>query len=90
VTRDEVKTFFEGTFRPLMADGYAKSEWPTRNTCVVNEAAAIVSGRYIRYRKNGSVIRESGATYLFAKTPDGWHIVSTISHDPHKLVLCSL
>jgi hypothetical protein len=89
ISRDsEVKTWFENTLRPLLADGYERSEWPILRTCVLNESTAIISGKYIRYRKNGSVIGEYGTSYLFAKSDAGWQIVSTIPHDPGKLVLC--
>lgn len=84
----EVKTWFEDTLRPLVADGYDRSEWPVLRICVLNESAAILSGKYIRYRKNGDVIGEYGTSYLFARTSAGWQIVSTIPHDPRKLVSC--
>lgn len=47
---DEIKRRFEALLQPLVADGYARSEWPTRNICILNDAAAIVSGRVVRYR----------------------------------------
>ena len=84
----QVRTWFEDTLRPLLADGYDRSEWPVLRICVLNESAAILSGKYIRYRKNGSVIGEYGTSYLFAKSGAGWQIVSTIPHDPQKLVSC--
>jgi hypothetical protein len=84
----QVKTWFEDTLRPLVADGYGRSEWPVLRICVLNESAAILSGKYIRYRKNGGVIGEYGTSYLFAKSDAGWQIVSTIPHDPQKLVSC--
>ena len=52
---------------------------------VFSEHAATVSGRYVRYRKDGSVIAEFGGTYSFAKMSDGWRIVSIMWHDPTKV-----
>jgi hypothetical protein len=88
-SRDEIERFFEASLQTLGADGYAKSEWPVRNVCVLNEAAAVVSGRYIRYRKDGSVIGQYGGTYTLAKTADGWRIASFARHDPSKVVRCA-
>ncbi len=85
---DDIKKRFEATLTPLIADGYAKSEWPLRNICVLSEAAAIVSGRYVRYRKDGRVMGEYGATYMFAKTDDGWRIVAFTPHDPSRVFRC--
>ena len=84
----QVQTWFEDTLRPLVAEGYERSEWPVRRICVLNESTAILSGKYIRYRKNGSVIGEYGTSYVFARSGADWQIVSTIPHDPQKLVLC--
>jgi hypothetical protein len=84
----EVKAWFEDTLRPLVAEGYARSEWPVRRICVLNASTAILSGKYIRYRKDGSVIGEYGTSYVFARSGAEWQIVATIPHDPQKLVVC--
>ncbi len=83
-TADAVKARFEGMFRTLSADGYARSEVSNLHISIFSEHAASVSGRFVRYRKDGSAIAEFGATFVFARTADGWRIVSMISHDPAK------
>ena len=86
LSREELKTRFESALKTLSADGYMRSEWPIRNICALGVSAAIVSGRYVQYRKDGSVIGEAAATYMFAKTTDGWRIVSWATHDVRKVV----
>jgi NTF2-like protein (DUF6841) len=85
----EIKQKWEGLLQPLVADGYAKSEWPTRNICILNDATAIVSGHFVRYRKNGSVIGEYGVTFTLARTGDGWRITAVIPHEPDRVLQCA-
>lgn len=84
----QVETWFEDTLRPLVADGYERSEWPVLRICVLNESTAILSGKYIRYRKDGSAMGEHGTSYVFARSDADWQIVATIPHDPEKMVAC--
>jgi hypothetical protein len=86
---DEIKRRWEGLLQPLIADGYTKSEWPTRNICILNDATAIVSGHFVRYRKNGSVIGEYGVTYTLTRTGDGWRITAVIPHEPGRVLQCA-
>jgi hypothetical protein len=84
-----VRARFEAVLKPLIADGYVRSEMPHPSICVLNESTATVSGRYIRYRKDGSVMGELGGIYIFTKTTGGWRIVALINHDPSKVLGCS-
>lgn len=86
---DELRQRFELGMRFLATEGYARSEWPVRNTCVLGENAAVVSGRFIRYRKDGTRIGEYGGTYTLAKTPDGWRIVSIALHSADRVIRCA-
>ena len=86
---EDVRQRFELGVRFLAAEGYARSEWPVRNTCVLGENAAVVSGRFIRYKSDGTRIGEYGGTYTLAKTPDGWRIVSIALHAPDRVIRCA-
>jgi len=83
-TTEAVKARFEGTIKTLKADGYAKSEVSNLHVSIFSEHAAAVSGKFVRYRKDGSAIATFGATFVFAKSEDGWRIVSMITHDAAK------
>ena len=83
-TAEAVKIRFERTLQALGADGYGRSQVSNLHVTAFSEHAASVSGRFIRYRKDQSVIAEFGATFVYAKTTEGWQIVSMISHDPAK------
>jgi ketosteroid isomerase-like protein len=83
-TAEAIRARFEGMFKTLSAGGYSRSEVSNLHVSIFSEHAASVSGRFVRYRKDGSVMADFGATFVFAKTSEGWRIVSMISHDPVK------
>ena len=88
-TQDEVRQWVADAWARLDAQGYAGSDMPDRNICVLGASAAIVSGRGVRSRKDGSVFGEYGWTYTLVKTADGWRIVSIVGHDTALAVTCS-
>lgn len=90
LTSEALRARFGAQLKPLIADGYVKSEMPKPTICVFNERTAMLSGRYVRYRKGGAVMGEFGGTYIFAKvSDDDWRIVSVITHAPSKIIQCS-
>ena len=88
-TPADVTKRFDASLKRLLEQGWAKSEFANPVVCVLNPGAAIASGTFKRYRKDGSVISESGITYLFGKDKDGWKIISYAGHATNKLVTCS-
>jgi hypothetical protein len=88
-TPAEVTKRFDASLKRLLEQGWAKSEFANPVVCVLNPGAAIASGTFKRYRKDGSVISESGITYLFGKAKDGWKIISFAGHATSKLVTCN-
>jgi hypothetical protein len=88
-TPAEITKRFDASLKRLLDSQWAKSEFANPVICVLNPGAAIASGTFKRYRKDGSVISESGITYLFGKAPDGWKIVSFAGHATNKLVTCN-
>jgi len=88
-TAEQVAARFEALLKQLLASGWDKSEFPSPNVCVLNAGAAIASGKFYRYRKDGSVLSENAVTYWFGKTQDGWRIVSFTAHPVDKVVPCN-
>ena len=88
-TAAEVTKRFDASLKRLLESGWAKSEFANPVVCVLNPGAAIASGTFKRFRKDGSVISESGITYLFGKASDGWKIISFAGHANNKLVTCN-
>jgi len=86
---DQMKSAFPDTRRDLLSAGYARSQMPVRNVCILSPTVAIVSGRGMRYLKDGKVMGEYGWTYTLIKGADGWRMVSIYSHDPSKALTCS-
>jgi hypothetical protein len=88
-SNDAIRARFDAVLKPLIADGYSRSEMPNPSICVLNESTATVSGRYIRYRKDGSVMAQLGGIYIFTKAAGSWRIVALINHEPNKVLGCS-
>jgi hypothetical protein len=88
MTPADVKTRFESTIGALVAKNYERSDTRTANVCILNDGAAILSGTFVRYLKDGSVMSEIAGTYLFAKTAPGWRIMAQISHSSDRVVKC--
>ena len=54
----------------------------------LDDAAAIVSGQFTRYRKDGSVLSKIASTYVFAKSDGQWKITTLIGHGPDRAITC--
>lgn len=78
----------EASLKRLLESGWDRSEFPSPNVCVLHPGAAIASGKFHRYKKDGSVLSENAVTYLFGKTDKGWRIVSYGGHGVDRVVTC--
>lgn len=88
LTKEQALSRFEASLKQLVESGWGKSVFTTANVCVLNANAAIASGYNTRYKTDGSVMSVGGVSYLFAKTKDGWRIVSYTGHAKDKVVRC--
>jgi hypothetical protein len=88
MTAADVKSRFESSIGTLAARNYARSETRSANVCILNDGAAILSGTFVRYLNDGSVMSEIAGTYLFTRTPPGWRIVAQVSHTAKEVVKC--
>jgi hypothetical protein len=89
MTPGDVKARFESTISGLVAKNYDRSDTRTANICLLNDGAAILSGTFVRYLKDGSVMSEIAGTYLFARTAPGWRIVAQIGHSADRVMTCT-
>jgi hypothetical protein len=87
---DQLKANFPQTRKTLLAGGYGRSQMPMpgRNVCILSPTVAVISGRGMRYLKDGGVMGEFGWTYTLLKGAGGWRMVSIYSHDPGKALTC--
>jgi hypothetical protein len=88
MTPADIKSRFASSIGALVAKNYERSDTRTANVCILNDGAAILSGTFVRYLKDGSVMSEIAGTYLFAKTAPGWRIVAQIGHTADRVVKC--
>jgi hypothetical protein len=87
-TAAEIKARFDASIGALVPQSYARTTTKSANICVLNDATAILSAQFTRYRKDGSVLSEPAGTYVFSKTKQGWRIVAQIPHAPDRLIHC--
>jgi hypothetical protein len=88
MTPADTRARFETSIGALVKQNYARTTTKHANICVLNDATAILSTQWTRYRKDGSVLSEPAGTYVFSKTTDGWRIVAQIGHAPDRVMKC--
>jgi hypothetical protein len=89
ITPEKQLATYQDIFQNLAKTQYDRSEYPNPNVCVLNANAAIVSGKFYRYNKDGSLLLKAGLSYLYARTQDGWKAVATLLLDNQdKVVRC--
>lgn len=88
LTKEQALARFEASLKQLREGDWGRSVFTTENVCVLNANAAIASGYNTRYKKDGGVMSVGGVSYLFARTKEGWRIVSYTGIARGKVVRC--
>ena len=81
-----MEAFWAPRFDDLKTQKFGRTERAEANIKVLNDNTAMVSGRAIRYAKDGLELERRGATFALRKTDDGWKIVALIHHSPDNVI----
>jgi ketosteroid isomerase-like protein len=81
-TRRDQEAFFRTFLPALVKGGYDRSAWESLSVRLLDPKTAIASGVTVRYRADGSVFARLGVTYALYRTPDGWKIFLSSTHEP--------
>ena len=88
MTARDIEQRYAGQLKGLAAQNYKRSTVDTATVCLLNDAAAIVSGTFTRYRTDGSVLSKIASTYVFAKSDGLWKITALIGHGAYRGITC--
>jgi hypothetical protein len=88
MTPADTRARFESSIGALVKQNYARTTTKHANICVLNDATAILSVQWTRYRTDGSVLSEPAGTYVFSKTKEGWRIIAQTGHAPERVMTC--
>ena len=89
-TETENLEYFSSAIEGLLARGWDKSTFRTKNVCVLGAGSVIVSGTNTRTRADGSIMSVGGVSYVLGTTGGGWRIISFAGHSPDKIVHCEI
>jgi hypothetical protein len=67
---------------PLRQANYAGSTVHRLAIRPINARAALIDGKFSRHDRAGAELERVGATYLAAKTDDGWRFIALIATTP--------
>ncbi|MGH9320469.1 MAG: DUF6841 family protein [Vicinamibacteria bacterium] len=88
-TPEAVTERFEASLKGLLENGWDRSEFPSPSVSVLHASGALASGKFYRYKKDGSLLSENAVTYVFGRTDRGWRIVSFTGHGVDRVVTCA-
>ncbi len=88
MTPDKVAAMYDGLFQSLAKTDYDHSVFKDPIVCVLTPTNAIMSGKFQRINKDGTMLAELTASYLYTKTLDGWRLVTILGGQPGKVVTC--
>jgi len=77
----ELDVFIAPLVEGLRARGYARSTYRDLSVHKFDDSRAFTSMHWTRYKQDGSVLEELGATYIIVRTKDGWRLATLMAHD---------
>ncbi|MFT4581595.1 MAG: ketosteroid isomerase-like protein [Gammaproteobacteria bacterium] len=77
---DEIERLFDRIIADLVAENYDHSVVEDLNIKLLSEHLAQVSGLAIRYRKDGTELERTGASYTLQYRANAWKFVSAMTY----------
>jgi hypothetical protein len=50
-----------------------------------DDSRAVASMHWTRYKQDGTVLEELGATYIIIRTQKGWRLATLMAHEPTNI-----
>jgi ketosteroid isomerase-like protein len=85
-TMPEIVIAYTTMLAALRARGCARSEWTEIHVHNLANNLVLASGRATRYKTDGSVLEQIGATYLMRKVGGLWKLSVLVAHDPDAII----
>ena len=85
---EKTKSNYEGIFADLGKTGYDHTEIKAPKVCVLGAGSAIVSAEFRRVKKDGSLLSEFPASFLYGKTAEGWKVMASLGLRKDKRITC--
>jgi len=88
----DVKTNITRALKSFKNKGVNLMKWSQIDVCLLSESTAIASNVISRFKQNGTLQTELGATFMLAKGPSDWQIAAISLHEPEharSLINCA-
>lgn len=86
VTRDEFNTQVVNFLTRLKNNGVARVNWEDVNINLLSDNVALVSNKVVRYKPNGKIYNQVGATYFVNKVDENWFISAFTVHQYESVI----
>ncbi len=88
IPAEKTKSNYEAIYVDLAKLEYDHSDFKNPVICVLSANSAIASGAFQRYKKDGTLIAEQSAAFVYGKTPEGWRVMAPLSLQKNKHITC--
>ncbi|MEM9448852.1 MAG: DUF4440 domain-containing protein [Cyanobacteria bacterium P01_E01_bin.6] len=85
---EDIKETFDELFRYLKSNNFSHSSLSSLSVKQVSSSQAIITGRAIRFKKDGDELERFGLNYTMQKKENDWKIIFGLLHEYYQFILC--